>query len=56
MVNHRVYNNTKRTTPNGGSDFWESGSVNADIVLADMIKLLHKDAPTDSLYYYKRLE
>lgn len=56
VVNHRVYNNTKRTTPNGGSDFWESGSVNADIVLADMIKLLHKDAPTDSLYYYKRLE
>ena len=56
VVNHRVYNNTKRTTPNGGSDFWESGSVNADIVLADMIKLLHQSAPTDSLYYYKRLE
>ena len=56
VVNRRVYNNTKRTTDNGGSDFWESGSVNADIVLADMIKLLHHSAPTDSLYYYKRLE
>ena len=57
VVNRRVYNNTKRTTANGGSDFWESGSVNADIVLADMIKLLHQSAPTDSLlYYYKRLE
>ena len=56
VVNHRVYNNTKRTTESGGSDFWEGGSVNADIVLADMIKLLHHNAPTDSLYYYKRLE
>ena len=56
VVNGRVYNNTKRTTPNGGSDFWESGSVNADIVLHDMIKLLHHNAPTDSLYYYKKIE
>ena len=56
VVNHRVYNNTKRTTTNGGSDFWESGAVNADIVLRDMIMLLHHNAPTDSLYYYKRLE
>lgn len=56
VVNRRVYNNTKRTTESGGSDFWEGGAVNADILLADMIKLLHHDAPTDSLYYYKRLE
>ena len=56
VVNRRVYNNTKRTTESGGSDFWEGGTVNADIVLADMIKLLHCNAPTDSLFYYKRLE
>ena len=56
VVNRKVYNNTKRTTQTGGSDFWESGAVNADIILSDMIKLLHTDAPTDSLYYYKRLE
>ena len=56
VVNGRIYNNTKRTTPYGGSDFWESGTVNADIVLQDMIKLLHHNSPTDSLYYYKQLE
>ena len=56
VVNGRIYNNTKRTTPYGGSDFWESGTVNADIVLQDIIKLLHHNSPTDSLYYYKRLE
>ena len=57
IVNRRVYNNTKRATDNGGSDFWESGAVNADILLQDMITLLHsEDCTTDQLYYYKRLE
>ena len=56
VVNSRVYNNTKRTTDYGGSDFWESGAVNADIVLHDMIKMLHHNATTDSLYYYKQLK
>lgn len=56
VLSKRVYNNTKRTTAAGGSDFWESGAVNPDIVLQDMIRLLHTDYPTDSLYYYKRLE
>jgi len=54
--NGRVYNNTKRTTPNGGSDFWESGAVAPDKILADLAKILHGNPPTDSLYYYKRLE
>jgi iron complex transport system substrate-binding protein len=56
VTSGRVYNNTKRTNNAGGSDFWESGALNADIVLDDMIKLLHHNAPTDSLHYYKRLE
>jgi iron complex transport system substrate-binding protein len=34
-----IYNNTLRTTPEGGNDFWESGSVRPDIVLEDMIKI-----------------
>ena len=57
VVNGRVYNNTKRATDNGGSDFWESGAINADILLQDMINILHSEnCTTDSLYYYKRLE
>ena len=54
--NGRVYNNTKRTTPNGGSDFWESGAIAPDKILEDLAKILHGNPPTDSLYYYKRLE
>ncbi|MBR2326918.1 MAG: ABC transporter substrate-binding protein [Alistipes sp.] len=52
----RIYNNNKRTTTSGGSDFWESGAVRPDIILADLVKILHHEAPTDSLYYYRRLE
>lgn len=52
----RIYNNTKRTTESGGSDFWESGAVRPDLILADLVKILHYEAPTDSLYYYKKME
>ena len=52
----RLYNNTKRTNESRGSDFWESGAVRPDIILEDLVKILHYEAPTDSLYYYKRLE
>ncbi len=51
----RLYNNTKRTNDSRGSDFWESGAVRPDIILEDLIKILHYEAPTDSLYYYKKL-
>ena len=53
----RVYNNNARVTPGGGSDFWESGAVRPDLILADLIRILHPEAVVDStLYYYKRLE
>ena len=52
----RVYNNTKRTNESRGSDFWESGAIRPDIILEDLVKILHHDAPTDSLYYYTKLQ
>lgn len=54
----RVFNNNAITTPAGGSDFWESGVVRPDVVLRDLVKILHPEAfPADStLYYYKRLK
>jgi len=53
---HRIYNNTKRTNASRGSDFWESGAVRPDLILGDLIKILHYEAPTDSLYYYTQLK
>jgi iron complex transport system substrate-binding protein len=53
----RVFNNNARTTHAGGSDFWESGVVRPDMVLADLMKILHPEVAADSTYhYYKRLE
>ena len=51
----RLYNNTKRTNESRGSDFWESGTIRPDLILEDLIKILHYEAPTDSLHYYKKL-
>jgi iron complex transport system substrate-binding protein len=52
----RVYNNNARTTPDGGSDFWESGVVRPDIVLRDLITILHPGVDDAPLYYYKKIE
>lgn len=56
-----VYNNTLRTTPEGGNDFWESGAVRPDLVLEDLISIFSDssfaDAEEDmpSLNYFKPL-
>lgn len=53
----RVFNNNARVTPAGGSDFWESGVVRPDRVLADMIRILHPELlPEYELYYFHRLK
>lgn len=39
----RVYNNNARTTAMGGSDFWESGVVRPDVVLEDLVRILHPE-------------
>lgn len=50
----RVYNNNAIMGPGGGSDYWESGAVNPDIILKDLFSILHKDG--ENLHYYHKLE
>lgn len=52
----RLYNNTKRTNESRGSDFWESGAIRPDLILEDLVKILHHEAQTDELHYYIKLE
>lgn len=53
----KIYNHYKRTNSSGGNDFWESGVVYPEIVLADLIKILHPSiVPDHSLYYYHKVE
>ena len=50
----RVYNNNLRQSPQGGSDFWESGVVRPDIILQDLVEIMHGEG--NDLYYYKQLK
>lgn len=51
-----VYNCDRRTGPNGGNDYWESGVVQPDRVLRDLIKIFHPELVQEDFYYYRRLE
>lgn len=52
----QVYNNDKRNTPSGGFDFWESGALTPDVILADMISIFHPELKQErELYYYRQL-
>lgn len=52
----KVYNNNKRRTIAGGSDFWESGAVSPDLVLEDLIRIFHPDKLSpDTLHFYQPL-
>lgn len=54
--NGHIFNNNKRTNDMGSNDYWESGAVNPQLVLADLIKILHPELlPDHVLTYYKRL-
>lgn len=54
VVDRCVWNNNRRQTPAGGSDFWESGVVHPDLILRDLRTILC--GGSDSTFYYKRLE
>lgn len=47
-----IYNNTLRSTPEGGNDFWESGSVRPDLILKDLIAIFSESGETGSLEYH----
>ncbi len=40
----RVYNNDARINGEGGNDYWETGSLRPDLILADLIEILHPGA------------
>jgi iron complex transport system substrate-binding protein len=53
--NGHVYNHDAITNENGGSDFFESGAVFPNIVLADLIKIFHPELVPDHVFVYYRL-
>ena len=54
--NGNVWNPTLATNEQGGNDFFESGSVRPDLVLRDLIAILHPDLALDHEFiYYQQL-
>ncbi|MEM9831206.1 MAG: ABC transporter substrate-binding protein [Bacteroidota bacterium] len=53
----RVYNSSRRLNASGsGNDYYESGVVYPQRILADLIKILHPELmPHHQFYYYQRL-
>lgn len=52
----QIYSYNKRFNNNGANDYWESGAVNPDKVLADLIRILHPELlPDHDLIYYKKI-
>jgi iron complex transport system substrate-binding protein len=56
LENGGVYTNNARINANGGSDYYESGVANPDVILADLIRIFHPDLlPDHDLYFYMPL-
>jgi iron complex transport system substrate-binding protein len=53
---HNIYNNDNRTNAFSGNDYWESGVINPDIVLKDLIEIFHPEVLEHELYYYRNLK
>lgn len=53
----RIYNNNRRMSPSGGNDFWESGVVHPERLLADLIHIFHPSVlPDHQLFYYQKVD
>ncbi len=51
-----IYNYNALLNEFGGNEYFETGVINADVVLADLIKIFHPDLlPGHKLKYYKKL-
>ncbi|MCI2082542.1 MAG: ABC transporter substrate-binding protein [Bacteroidales bacterium] len=52
-----VWNNNLRVTAGGGNDFWESGIVEPQYILEDLIRIFHPGTlPEGSFHFYRKLD
>lgn len=55
--NGQVYSNNARVNENGGNDFYETGTTNPQLLLADLIHLFYPELlPEHELVFYKKLD
>lgn len=56
-IEGKVYNNNRRCTIGGGNDFYESGIMNPDVILKDLVKVFYPTSLEDyEPVYYQQLQ
>ncbi len=56
VKNNNVYIFTKKINNNGGNDYWETGFTNPDLILKDIIKILHPNIfPDYKLTFFTKI-
>lgn len=55
VIQKKVFSHSIRTGKDNGNDFWESGAVNPEVILKDLIYIIHPDSIKDHqpVYYQK---
>jgi iron complex transport system substrate-binding protein len=54
---NQVFNNDKMVTENGANDYWESGLTQPDLILNDLIVILHPELNLkNQLQFYQKLK
>lgn len=57
FVTQKVFNNNRRLNPTGGNDYWESGVISPDRILADLVAIFYPGSlPDHPMYYYQQLK
>ncbi len=52
-----IFNNNRRATGLGGNDFWESGVVAPEVILADLISIFHRETMNNhEMIYYQEIK
>lgn len=55
--NDKVFNNNNKLVESGGNAFFESGVVEPDVILSDLIYIMHPQLlPSHKLKYYRKLQ
>ncbi|MBE2998928.1 ABC transporter substrate-binding protein [Nocardiopsis sp. HNM0947] len=53
----RVWTNNKATGPTGGNQYWDEGVLRPDLVLGDLVHVVHPDLlPDHETRYYRQLD
>jgi len=56
VKNENIYSNIKRKREMGGNDFWETGNYRPDLILEDIVQIIHQESKSkDKLFFYEKL-